>query len=1508
MTDIIDPSLIDPNTIDAIKDFVLPTATNTIGAFANSLFSYMYQKGYRSWENKKEEKEARDALEGSVTRTFAKFAHKYQEYTESFFDEQFLKGRALGIVGDCIYRWGPPKPRELASAYADYLNRVGPARDQLIDEVEPAARFFLENLMEELARTGKFGNELDSQAFEATAANTASIAAATDATANNTNVMVEQGERVIQLLGEVLDATTAQANPTVELSALLQAIGSANLTLRNHEATILGEHILRPEVATIIDWVLHAEADKQFGVLLDQPGAGKTGVMRDVLLDLERRGIPVLALKANALSAVNSPDELLDILRLPCSIEEAAQYVIATKGLFVLLVDQLDALSYVLARDPDALHVVLDTIARLRSIGSVRIVASCRTFDLHTDPELSRVKVDRQFSLQPLSESDVERLLAVVGVDAKQLLDGHRKLLSVPLHLDIYTRIVHAEANKSGQVVTDPYFSLQELYGRLWSRVVDFPASDRLANAAAIDTPVAAIYALVSAMSAQKAVSVPVSTLDKFGLSTAYLLEQGLIHEEGLNLRFIHHTFFDYAYARRFVGEGGRLCENVRGGAQGLFERSMVVQVLAYLRGTNPQQYIDELSCLLRSDDVHLHIKSLVLGWFGTLPRVLDEEVEFAHYFMNTNTGLLLTLASMSGNTAWFDKLNAAGFLAGKLAHNEEPAVNGTVNYLGTVINSRTVEVLQLLQPYVGRSEAWDLRVLHCLVQLKGWQNEQAINIVSSILRRGHILGTYNLGFHEMAVSNPAGGCRAVRAYLDVWLEQERKADASEDAGDQQQLLARMRRKCSFMEGSPMPYGLNEVVREAAQHNPRELLDQLLPWLIAATSRPGSLEASTEHYYADNIFSIFSSRADAQNIDDVDVVPVTVSIALAELAKTDIDAFLKFAQAIEVQDSQVLQTVLAQAYRADPELHATRIANYLLADPRRYNLDAEKASDYVSHQLFAAAMQYSDAETRQALEEYLHGLQIGYEADSPKYKGLTELGFLLAVPQEQLTRPALLRMQELRRKFPDYKPEKPRPMIAGIVGPPIPAKAMDKMTDAHWLSAMREYDDSTEHHVNVKRPLAGGVSDLSGAFAGQVEKEPQRSYDLSAQFDERISAHYKAALISGLGGESAPAHLLFDAVRRFVPVLPDLYRGMISQAIENKAKAGTKIPEDLLALLEDWTQPDLDAAEEHPEKPLTTAINSNRGRALEALCTCLLRPEPAETDRAFRVLQRAAEDPSGAVRAMVIRWLIDPGIYKSDFHHALGIFMRAVDGYPELLGTPGAYDMIHGGCHDRFEEMRPFIEAMLGSSNRDIQEQGAILACLAALRYPQAQDLAERAMTGDVAHRSGAARVYSQFASKAQRWEACQSGLRRLMNDDDAKVRSPVGACFLHLQPGQIASIRPFLMDFLNSASLPEGAAHLSAYVERIAKYEHDLALQVTAAILDAVDREKAQPSDASAFSAGTPLSQVLRDEEFVRLPITVYMKSHDDEKRRAAMTMFDRLLILGSYQAHAVLSEWDRR
>ncbi len=162
-----------------------------------------------------------------------------------------------------------------------------------------------------------------------------------------------------------------------------------------------------------------------------------------------------------------------------------------------------------------------------------------------------------------------------LGGSPEDLLTSERELLRTPLHLNLYARLLVGWRGRGA--APRRFRSLQELYDQLLELVVAAPGPDS-------STPqerAQVLTILTEYMSANRTTSVPQVVLEApehqgLALATQYLVSQSMIErgERGATWTFLHQTFFDYCYARCFVGQGRSLADSILSGPQGLFERS----------------------------------------------------------------------------------------------------------------------------------------------------------------------------------------------------------------------------------------------------------------------------------------------------------------------------------------------------------------------------------------------------------------------------------------------------------------------------------------------------------------------------------------------------------------------------------------------------------------------------------------------------------------------------------------------------------------------------------------------------------------------------------------------------------------------------------------------------------------------------------------------------------------------------------------------------------------------
>lgn len=1281
------------------------------------------------------------------------------------------------------------------------------------------------------------------------------------------------------------------SSPPATRKELLGVIHQASAELRGCSSEIAGIHIDRVEVEEITKWAIEADPQKRLGMLQDRPGGGKTVVMHDVLERLEADGVPVLAIKADWLSGIKTRNDLTGRLGLPATVEECA-YVLATEDLFVVLLDQLDALSLALSRDQATLDVMLSTLARLRDIENVRIIASCRIFELNNDPRLSTIQVDRTFKLKPIDQIQVNRVLGAIGINPDRLLPEHQELITVPLHLKVYAQIIGDSAPEG---TLESFQTLQELYEALWQRRVMLTLPEHPSPATRRD----AIYRLVDEMQTNRQLTAPVAVLDKYVEARRYLEQEGYLRREGGSWLFAHQTLFDYCYARRFVAERKSLSQEILNGPQGLFGRSQMIQVLVYLRGADEAAYRRELTSLLFSDDLRTHLRLLLIGWFGSLPDPNAEELRIARRLMRDTENGARFLRSANGNDGWFDLLKNE-VVPSLLRSSDDRDVERIVQYLSSL--KHTNAVLDYLHPYLGRSEIWDNRIAFCLSRLDNWQSNKALEVLCDLLRRDYAGSWGGACLYKLAYVNPIAGCQALRAYLDCRLDDllaQEQMEAHTAEGDT---------AAPYKIGVPDrfawnrellgEYGVGQIMEKAARNRPEALVEYVLPWFTRALKVLTPSNEPGEEYSWDPIFSLGWYD---DHLREGASFARRLAEALCQIAQKSPNDFRMIAREMSTVESLAAQRVLAQAYLSDPEIYANDIFEYLTADPRRLSIGEHfgGSPDYDSRRLCSAAFPHLDTRRSRALEQLILELQPDWELHDLRYRGITQLRFLKTVPRSLLSGEACDFLGELERKFPNFEQSPPQGSTGGFIGSPIDEAAQEKMSDEAWLSAMRKYNDSGYQHPDF---LKGGKRELASSFSTQVNEAPQRFYSLAQRFDEDISFHYVDAAISGLAESNAPSEWVFDLVRRFASRIQGEFRRSTCWALQKRAEFG--VPDDLLDLMTDWAIHDPDPAPKvwrtstSSDTPnfLDGGINTNRGAALQTVCRCAMKREPPQVERTFDLLEQAAGDPSTAVRTCVIeslRWVVN-----EDDDRTLAIFERTLDDHPRLLQSPLTHRFLYWTYRDHFATVRPFIETLLTNDDDATRRSGAILACLAAFRHPEAEELADRAMHGDSAMRQGAAQVYARNLEYERVEDICRDLLLQLMSDPDDQVRSHVGHCFMHLRAEHLDRLKPFIKEFLASPALMDGAEHLVEYLAPLVADAPDLVLDVTERILDV----------AGPDVTDTRRAAFVVERDLVRLPLTVYTHTDDFERKSRAMDLFEWLLLLDSRSAHKALSDWDRR
>lgn len=401
----------------------------------------------------------------------------------------------------------------------------------------------------------------------------------------------------------------------------------------------------RKEIGILYNWVKKELSEKESNVMLlvGNAGVGKSVILKKVIQRLESDDIKCFAIKADKFQtpAGYTNNEHLEQLRNTFASlmqEERA----------VLIIDQIDALSQYINSDRSKLDNIT-TLVKLFSdnenLRNVRIIVSCRSFDLEFDPKLSLLGREPQIKLGLLDRQDVENVLDRLKVGLYKELDEKTiSVLQIPQHLNLFCRVYRKNKRKD-------YSSITDLYDELWLQEIGL-------TEAKINKGIAEkiLYDLALKIYDDETLT-PQWDYDTSELKEAnYLISEGIIEQIDNRATFFHQSMYDYVFARYYKKEKRSLIQDLlaKKKHQGIFMRSTVNFVLDYERAKNEKQYKEDVKTILFSGKIRTHIQLMSLWAMANRENILPFEKKCIKDLYSQNRLLFFSFIRRTYNKEWY--------------------------------------------------------------------------------------------------------------------------------------------------------------------------------------------------------------------------------------------------------------------------------------------------------------------------------------------------------------------------------------------------------------------------------------------------------------------------------------------------------------------------------------------------------------------------------------------------------------------------------------------------------------------------------------------------------------------------------------------------------------------------------------------------------------------------------------------------------------------------------------
>lgn len=414
--------------------------------------------------------------------------------------------------------------------------------------------------------------------------------------------------------------------------------------------------ITRDEVGMIQEWIekkASSEKSARLALLYGKAGIGKSIVMHDLLEILQSKDdYLVLGLKSDQMEFVDT-DELSRKIHLEQPIETVIKEMAQKNKRVVLLIDQIDALSLSLSSNRTPLRSLLRVIGQVQDVPNVRVVISCRPYDLEYDPLLDNLRIRNKWELKELSKEQVLQALKDNQCE-ERLSDNLLRFLGNPLHLYLFLKV------KPYELLTDP-LSTDLLYHQLWRKFVNDGSVRRIDKGRLLSL----LDSLVTMMYQRQELSVNIREFEtNYDAELRYLFSNGfLIITKSGHIQFFHQTLFDYVYARRFTEKGHDLLKVLKTQHQGLFSRAAVKSILMFQREQKPSEYIHTLEQLLYAKNkdgktmYRFHLKSLALSNLAYFESPLHEELNLISRKIYSDKVYMDVIFESVYTASWFNAI-----------------------------------------------------------------------------------------------------------------------------------------------------------------------------------------------------------------------------------------------------------------------------------------------------------------------------------------------------------------------------------------------------------------------------------------------------------------------------------------------------------------------------------------------------------------------------------------------------------------------------------------------------------------------------------------------------------------------------------------------------------------------------------------------------------------------------------------------------------------------------------
>lgn len=897
---------------------------------------------------------------------------------------------------------------------------------------------------------------------------------------------------------------------------------------------------------------------------------------------------------------------------------------------------------------------------------------------------------------------------------------------------------------------------------------------------------------------------------------------------------------------------------------------------------------------MLNDPEIRFHLKKIVFALLAELSNPTNDEWKILSPFLNDSADPRSKEVKyiLSKSIPWIERLNSEGQLRKWLADTNNDNINLAIILLSVIQKYAPEIVVDLMAPYVDKSEIWDQKLLQIIKTSKVNASERFFKLVLHFIDKGILdevgeldpfTGHFWYAQDSLTKDNPAWACELLGHYLNRKLIMSLRVGQPNPFDREKGSISKYIRDDEIANS----------IKECSERSPEAFIYELLPCMLKIIGFTAYRDNETgKSTWYDQVWR-FRYYYDRIGIYIDESLLSSMKTAMALLAKNKQGDFKSIGDFLGDLEFETIHFLLMGAYSANGDGSVQDAVNYISKFPICFEAGYYEDNYRAAKELLESITPYCSAEQ---ISQLVIGILKYFPDQRNGHHRIAQFALLDSINPISRSESVIRYINKFEYEFGRLPQEPPRSFMYGGVKSPIPEEEAQKMSDDDWLRAISLYDSDDRPFSTEGDTFVGGASHLSYVLEKQVKNYPKRFTSIIQKFPEDANIHYFNAVLRGIKDSNLDMNSKLEVCKRCHNLKNRPCGTEICDTISKIAD--NNLPNEALDIVAWYATRDPDPEKEiwrissangtpyYGGDMLNAGLNSVRGRAAEALASLVFYKK----DRILylkSVIETMVRDPLIEVRSWVALTLIS--VLRHDRDLAVMLFQQLCDTEDLLLSTYHVECFLRYAMNTHFSALKSILERMILSHESEVAKAGSRQICVISFELEDAILLMESCLSGTEDQRFGASEVFS--ANLKIDPDFCKENLIRLFSDSSERVRIKASSCFRHLVGDELGEFADLIKAFIESPAFDSDKGDLIWALEKTTAKMPEITYEACKKVFESINYDHES-------SIGVDIAHLI---------LRVYSQNKDSSLGTKCLDLIDAMIEKGVYRIDKELLNFDR-